>query len=368
MIRVLHIVPRLDLTGVAKFVLNHFSKIDKSIFTFDFVNHGGGESFHKDLEKENCTIYNLPFPHEIGNKAYFSQLIDVIKKGKYDIIHIHTGHYTGMTALLCKLFSKSSKVICHAHTTKCMNPYHQKLMPFFRMTARIFADKLFACGHEAGVFCFGKHSNFKELHNSVDLELFMNRSEDEIQDLRTSLNIPKDSFVVGHIGAFSPQKNHYYLLKIIYRYLQHNKSAIFVLLGTGPDFKSVVEKSKELGIYENIRFMGVQDDVPLYLSMFDTFVLPSLHEGLPVVSAEAQALGLKTIFSDTIDHTCDLGLGIMKFVSIDESNIEDWCDAIDMPCHKLTKVEIKSVFLEKKYEINSSVNYLQNEYQSLLKC
>lgn len=367
MIRVLHIVPRLDLTGVAKFVLHHWNGMDKSDFVFDFVSHGGPEDFHADLKEEGCAIYDLPYPHEVGNKVYYSMLRGIIQNGQYDIIHIHTGHYTGLTALLCRAYARKSKVICHAHTTKCMNPAHNRFMPVFRILARVFADKLFACGHDAGIFCFGKSARFDEMHNSVDLSIFRQQPPEEVNALKVSLNISERAKVIGHIGAFSAPKNHFYLLKIIENYIKINRNAVFVLLGTGPDFDSVVAKAKEMGIYDNIRFVGPQKNVPLYMSMFDAFVLPSLHEGLPVVSAEAQAFGLNTIFSDTIDHTCDIGLGIMSFVPITDNSINEWCEAIDKEISKPTEAEIKKAFVDRRYEIISSVAYLSKTYKELTK-
>ena len=296
MIRVLHIVPRLDLTGVAKFVTHHWCKMDKNKFIFDFVNHGGTEDFHSELEQEGCKIYNLPFPHEVGTISYLGMLKKIIKYGQYDIVHIHTGHYTGFIAMRCRFWRVKSKIICHAHTTKCMNPLHIYIMPIFRIMAKVFSDRLFACGYKAGVFCFGRSSKFDEIHNSVDLSVFKRHSGSEVKQLRSTLKIPDGAKVIGHIGAFSAPKNHFYLLNIIDYYVRRNRSAIFVLLGIGPDYDKVVAKSKSMGIYDNVRFVGSQKNIPLYLSMFDVFVLPSLHEGLPVVSAESQALGLKTIF------------------------------------------------------------------------
>lgn len=367
MIRILHIVPRLDLTGVSKFILNHWSRMNKAEFVFDFINHGSIEDFHSELEKEGCNIYNLPFPHEIGNSKYYKMLKTVIREGDYDIIHIHTGHYTGLTALICKIYASKSKVICHAHTTKCMNPSHEKIMPLFRLMARMFSDRLLACGHDAGIFCFGKNAKFEEIHNAVDLNIFKQQPANEVSALRDSLAIPVGTKIIGHIGAYSAPKNHFYLLKIIERYINTcNKSAIFVLLGVGPDFESVVSKSKELGIYGSIRFVGSQKNIPLYLSMFDVFVLPSLHEGLPVVSAEAQAFGLNTIFSNTIDHTCDMGLGIMSFIPIDEDSIDEWCEAIDRKICKPTIEKIRTAFEHKRYDIDSSVVYLSKIYKNLL--
>jgi glycosyltransferase EpsF len=58
------------------------------------------------------------------------------------------------------------------------------------------------------------------------------------------------------------------------------------------DLKKVVEAQvEEYGIQENVLFAGFQTEIPKFLSAFDVFLLPSIHEGLPVVAAEAQALG-----------------------------------------------------------------------------
>ena len=59
----------------------------------------------------------------------------------------------------------------------------------------------------------------------------------------------------------------------------------------------------------------------------DVFALPSLFEGLPVVSIEAQAADLKCLVSDRVDKKCAITDNI-EFYSIEKSP-EEWAEKID---------------------------------------
>ena len=59
----------------------------------------------------------------------------------------------------------------------------------------------------------------------------------------------------------------------------------------------------------------------------DILVFPSLFEGLPVVLVEAQSTGLPCVISDKISRDVDLGLNLVKFLSINNgTNI--WVEEI----------------------------------------
>jgi len=66
-------------------------------------------------------------------------------------------------------------------------------------------------------------------------------------------------------------------------------------------------------------FLGVRADVvELMRAAFDVFVLPSFHEGLPVVLLEAQAAGLPCVLTSSLAEEADIVPGLMKRVSLDE--------------------------------------------------
>lgn len=71
-----------------------------------------------------------------------------------------------------------------------------------------------------------------------------------------------------------------------------------VIVGTGPEEKSLKERAKEKGLAARVTFLGNRSDVPKILSAADAFVLPSLSEGLPIALLEAWAAKVPTVVTD----------------------------------------------------------------------
>ena len=364
-IHVLQIVPTLGYGGVAKFLLHYYDHIDKNQICFDFITHGQKENYHNQLINEGSRIFYLKPSHELGTLNYLKQIKEIVTRNHFDIVHIHTGHHTGFLACYLKLHG-IKHIICHAHTTKCMNPKHEKLMPLFRWMARHFSNQLFACGHDAGMYCFGTE-NFTIIPNGVDLSVFKRATAQEVQSLKTKLGIPHDYRVIGCVAAFVTPKNHHYLIKVFAEYHRANPNSKLLLVGDGP-LRNEIEKLVEFySIGKDVIFAGNQDDIPLYLSAFDVFALTSFHEGLPVVSAEAQALGLPCLFSDNIDHSCDLGLGLIKFIPTSDNDVNVWSKFFSAFNPVVTESHIRKRFVETGYEISRGALFLSSQYISILK-
>jgi glycosyltransferase involved in cell wall biosynthesis len=146
--------------------------------------------------------------------------------------------------------------------------------------------------------------------------------------LRQELGIPKDAFVLGHVGRFEEQKNHLFLLEIAAAVIQKEPLTRLLLIGDG-SLRSVIEdKIKQMGLTPYVIFAGLRSDVPqLIQSVMDVFLLPSFHEGLPVVGMEAQAAGLPLILSDVITEELDLVKPLIKRLSLSQGASE-WAKAV----------------------------------------
>ncbi len=82
----------------------------------------------------------------------------------------------------------------------------------------------------------------------------------------------------------------------------HNKTEDFVFLwaGTG-EMKDEVEAGiKERKLQDNVKLLGVRNDIPRILQALNVFVLPSKFEGLPVIGVEVQAAGVPMLCSDRV--------------------------------------------------------------------
>ena len=364
MIRVLHIVPTLGYGGVAQFILNYYRLMDKTLFVFDFITHGGEEDFHKNLTENASNIFYIKPISQSGIRSYISDLKDILSNHEYDIIHCHDGHITGITAMMCKRFFKGP-IICHAHTALCANPKHKPFMFLFRALSRYYADALFACGKEAGKYLFGKNCDYKVIHNAVSVDRFQAIDKCEVLNLKQKLGIPTDSYVIGHVGAFCYQKNHTYLIKVFSEIRKYNSNVYMVLVGSGGLMDNIKRLCKQLGVYEYVKFVGKQSNIPLYMHLFDVFALPSHFEGLPVVAIEAQAAGLHCVLADAIDHEADIGLGLLDFIPTTSIHISQWAKALLGQKKENNKEKVLSLFRSSGYEIMSSVTSLMDEYSKI---
>lgn len=237
----------------------------------------------------------------------------------------------------------------------------------FRWMARHNSDKLLGCGVLACQYIYGKNSKFKVIHNAVDIDRFQQVNNEDALALRKQLGIPQDAFIIGHVGLFSPQKNHFYLVRIFEKIYHLHKNAHLVLVGGGELQEDVKQECKRKGIENRIHFVGKQSNIPLYMRMFNVFALPSRWEGLPVVGVEAQAAGLHCVMAEAIDHDVDTGLGIVNFLPTTENALDKWeitlMKSYASPCRKDIEIAMKAT----GYEIKGSVNSLVNVYKDIVK-
>ncbi|MDR3199184.1 MAG: glycosyltransferase [Planctomycetaceae bacterium] len=138
------------------------------------------------------------------------------------------------------------------------------------------------------------------------------------KQLRKELGLPDHAVILGHIGRFTPQKNHRFLLELM-EFLQNtpqtqlpgntkenrDKSWYAVLVGQGESWEAIRREIYTKNLRDRVILTGFRPDIPdLFCSLFDVFLLPSCYEGLPVAAMEALAAGLGVVYSDRI--SCEL--------------------------------------------------------------
>ena len=115
--------------------------------------------------------------------------------------------------------------------------------------------------------------------------------------------IPKEEYDLGdpvkllHIGRFNEQKNHKGLLESFSTLLKTYPQCRLDLIGDGELREKMETYVHDLGIGDNVRFLGSQGNVYPYLRDADLFVLPSHYEGMPMTIIEAMGTGLPVVAS-----------------------------------------------------------------------
>jgi glycosyltransferase involved in cell wall biosynthesis len=116
---------------------------------------------------------------------------------------------------------------------------------------------------------------------------------------RKSIGIEEPAFVLGSVGRLTTIKGIEYLLRAVALLINERglKPMQVAVIGGGPLQKALEELSAELSINEHVRFLGERQDVPNLLRLLDVFVMPSLHEGIPMALLEAMRAGCPIVAS-----------------------------------------------------------------------
>lgn len=135
------------------------------------------------------------------------------------------------------------------------------------------------------------------IRNGINMEQFRNPGVTSAEK-RRELGIPEDAFLVGHVGRFTPEKNHTFLVDVFKEITVRQENAYLLMVGA-EDHTAVENKLCLLGLQGRYQILSGRKDINELLAAMDVFVFPSIFEGFSIAMLEAQAAGLRCIVSST---------------------------------------------------------------------
>jgi glycosyltransferase EpsF len=360
---VLQLLPSLELAGIQTVIMNYYRNIDRQRLQFDFIVADFTDPFYKDeIEKLGGRIFVIKNSKTIlGKVKFLYSLYKLIKqkKGHYEAFHSHAELLAGFTCAAA-FFAGIKKCFITSHNTQ-YRAMHKNIIKFISLLSlRLFPNHRLAVSYRAGLALYGKMP-FEVTNNGIDLERFY-YNVDIRKKLREKLNllgIGEGKFAVGHIGRFELQKNHTFLIDIFYEIRKRDKNAVLLLLGIGSLQDSIREKVKNLGISQSVQFLGSLSNISDYYQAMDCFLLPSLHEGLPVVAVEAQACALPCFISDAIaDET-----SIVNTTKIPlKACAKEWADIIFDKMKNFNRTDQTEKIRQAGFDIKTVAQKMQKMY------
>ena len=357
MIRVLQVVNIMDRAGLETMLMNYYRNIDREKIQFDFLTHRKEKGAYDDeIEKLGGKVYHAPRLYPQNYLKYFRWMQDFfLEHPEYRIVHSHIDSMSYLPLLAAKKAGIPIR-IAHSHNTKIPMDFKYPLKQYFRMKINIVCNYRLACGKEAGNHLFGGH-DFSIIPNAIMPDAFYFNENVRLKK-REELKI-KDKFVIGHVGRFSRQKNHSFLIRIFSELVKMRPNALLLLVGEGEIKDKIERQVMELGLKNNVVFLGNRSDVNELYQAMDVFVMPSIFEGLPVVGVEAQANGLPCLFSDTISSEVLL-TNQAEMMSL-KCHPKEWADKV-MNMRREKGEDARTQLAEKGYDIQIEAQKLQEGY------
>lgn len=321
-VRVLQIIGIVCGGGVEAVIMNYYRHIDRSKIQFDFVVDGYKKTILDDeIESLGGKVYHVE-PYKKNIFRYMSQIYHIVRDNHYDIVHSNMNTLSVFSLFPAWLAGAHQRILHNHSTTVRSEGMRSVLKMILRPFAPLFANRYAACSRLAGNWMYGKKmmesGKVTIINNAIDLDEYA-FSPKIRQQYRKELHIPDDTLVIGHVGRFVYPKNHAFLIDVFKDVVKKHPNTILLLIGDG-EFRPAIEaKVQDYHLSDKVRFLGLRKDVKKLYNCMDVFVLPSWYEGLPVVSVEAQANGLLSIFSDRVTKESMLTCSA-SFLSLDSGS------------------------------------------------
>ena len=308
-------------SGIDKYLLGFCSVAHENGVMLDFMTDEITPEMNEYLKNLGYGLFAVP---SLKNPVLqYGAIKKIIRENGYDCVYINISESFNCMGLLAAKKCGVPVRIVHSHSSGVDrgNKYVRAVRTFihrlFRHCVSTLSTRRLACSSVAGKWMFDK--DYEIIYNAVDGSRFA-YDKAMREATRQSLGLADENVFI-HIGHFSYTKNHFFLLDVMNEILKSDKNAVLLSVGIGPDFDSVREYAKKLGIDNNIRFLGVRDDIPELMSAADAFVFPSRFEGLSITCVEAQFSGLPCILSNGISPETKLADNVC-FLPAD--NAESW--------------------------------------------
>jgi N-acetyl-alpha-D-glucosaminyl L-malate synthase BshA len=248
--------------------------------------------FYHEVEVNDYYVFKYA-PYDL---SLASKLAQVAKMQKLDLLHVHYALPHAVCAYLAKqMVGDHLKVVTTLHGTDITILGQDESLSDLINLAINRSDAVTAVSRDL----IGETERLLHIdkpidlvYNFVDKRIYYPR---ECSSLRAEYAAPEEKIIM-HISNFRPVKRVADVLKIFQRIRQTIPGKL-LLVGEGPELPKIHCKVKQLGLEQDVHFLGKQDDVAQVISLADLMLLPSEKESFGLVSLEAMACGVPTIGS-----------------------------------------------------------------------
>lgn len=334
MIRVLEVFREpMANGGQESFLMNMYRNMDRTKVQLDFLTPFTCDNpdLKAEIESMGGKVFTYDHPFGENNNAVFKESVqDFLANHPYSIVHFHSGStYALMEGAKLAHDAGIPVRVVHSHCGGFKNLKYHVIKTLSIPYLLKYPTDYLACSDLAAEWKFPKsvirNHRYTVIRNAVDTDRF--RLDPKLREkIRTVLGVDTNTPVLGHVGRFSLQKNHAFLIDIFAALHQLQPDSVLLLAGSGELEEEIRQKVKDLGLEESIRFLGLRKDIPDLMNAMDVFVLPSFFEGLPVVGVEAQATGLPVVTSTAVARELPLER-LSHYISLDDTP-DTWAQEI----------------------------------------
>ncbi len=251
-----------------------------------------GDIYYHEVEMASYPLFEFP----LYTPALASKIVEVARFEKLDLVHAHYAVPHATSAFLAREILKNGlKIVTTLHGTDItlvgLEPSFLPVMKFsIEASDGVTAVSRFL--KEKTLTNYGIEKDIRVIPNFVDTEKYKRIDCEEIREKFA----PTGESILVHTSNFRAVKRVADVIRIFHEVRKQVPSKL-ILAGDGPDRSNCEILVRELGIKEEVRFLGKQQDLIPILSAADLFLMPSQSESFGLSALEAMSCGVPVISS-----------------------------------------------------------------------
>ncbi len=259
------------------------------------------DSFHENIFYHEVSALDYPlFQYQPYESALASKIVDVAKFEKLDILHVHYAIPHASSALIARSILKEK-----GYNLPFVTTLHGTDITLIGKDPGYKPVVEFSINHSDGITSVSKslkddtYQNFnitreiEVIPNFIDFSRFKKTDKDHFKKAIA----PNGEKILTHVSNFRKVKRVEDVVKMFDLVRKKVPSKLF-LVGDGPERMGTEILCRNLGICDDVRFLGKQDAVEELLAVSDLFILPSETESFGLAALEAMAVEVPVISSN----------------------------------------------------------------------
>ncbi len=326
--------------------------------------------FNENVFYHEVNIPSYPlFQYAPYESALASEMVNVVMNENVDLLHVHYAIPHASAAYMAKMILKAQGRYVPVVTT-----LHGTDITLVGKDASYEPVVTFSINESDGVTAvsedlrrdtykhFKIHRDIEVIPNFIDLTRFKRQDKDHFK----RAICPNGEKLIVHTSNFRRVKRIDDAVMVFY-HVQQKIPAKLLLVGDGPERARIEKLVRELGIYENVRFLGKLDAVEEVLSVADLFLMPSENESFGLAALEALACEVPLITSNA-GGLPELNLnGITGFLS----NVGDVTDMVNNALYilddaNLPQFQANALARAKEFELSKILPLYENHYERVV--
>lgn len=314
-VSVLYLNFSMEVGGIETLICEFATRLNSNGFLSSICVFSGGGSLEKKLESEGVMVGCVEKKEGI-DLTVIPRLRRFLREKGIRILHTH--NYAAW--LYGVLAARGIRGLRHIHTEH--SNIKKKRRGWVERLLIHFTDRI-VCVSDDVKRSMIEHQGISSeylnvIYNGVDTNRFCPNSFKR-KLYKDELGIKHDALIIGIVARLAPVKDHSTLLKAFSKVSENIPEAILLIVGDGELKHTLIKQTSEIGLENNVYFLGERQDIPDLLNVMDIFVLSSLSEGHNMSLLEAMSTGLPVVATDVGGNSEVIVDGVTGFLVPSES-------------------------------------------------